>query len=151
MIPSPSHLKIFLSASISGSKLVSDSREKKIKSKLLLSYPCHLIIKRTRCNVTILSFFPKHTLGKASWDPIKTTQGNEKGAEPTSWNKQENKKPKPKSLPQITANLQTQTKALCTLPCLSHLAHCPSCCRGVDGTLSLSVTSEAFLVVDITV
>lgn len=147
VIPSPNHFNIFLSASISGSTLVSDSRKQKIKSKLILSYPCQIIIRRTRSTVTILSSFPKHTLGTATRDPIKTTQGNKEDIQVQNplqgTNQQQNQKPRPKNLPQITTKLQTKSSIYShVLAPLTHLSPCPSRCWEGGGTLS---TSGSFL------
>ena len=119
--------------------------------------------------MAILSSSPKHTRGKASWRSNQNDSGQ--------WERQvqnplhatirktkhQNQKICPKSQP-----TSKQRKALSTLPCLSHPACYPSSCRGVGRTLSLSgsfffawqklcisfllpMTSEDFLVVDITV
>lgn len=69
---------MFLSASISSRKVLSHSGEQKIKKQTYIILSTSLIIRRIRSNLTILTSFSKHPLGKVSCNPVGTTQGNKK-------------------------------------------------------------------------
>lgn len=131
---------------------------------LILSYLCHLIIRRTRSNLTILSSFPKHPLEKASWHPVKTTQGNEKTFRcRTHFMESTNSKTQnlnQKNLLQTTTDPQTNKGKSCPPPPTPHPVPLSGgntfhvrfsfACQNLLSTL-VSVTSKACLVVDITV